>query len=211
MKNNGAGRRIIAFIEKLPIYSIITLLVGLWLLIFPERALEVALRISGLLFVIYALYRFIAVFVLDTDIFESSSGLFSTVMTLTLGILLLTNPLFITGIISTLFGVYLVICGIFSLWRSSVIKNHYELFGISEDKTSRRIRTITAIINLTIGLVLIIFPLAIEKFTAIVTGICLVTEGIKSIILKAIELTRVKKTHRSDGAIEADFVDKSDE
>ena len=209
MKNNGFGRKIIDFIDKLPIYSIITLLTGLWLLIFPERALEVALRISGLLLVVYALYRFIAVFVLETDIFESSVSLFSTVITLTLGILLLANPLFITVIVSTLFGVYLIISGLFALWRYSVLKEHYEIFGVKEDRSSRSLRFVTAIITLILGLVLVIFPLAAEKFTAIVTGICLTVESIKSIALKFKELRRTPRTHHTN-EIEAEFVDKSD-
>ena len=210
-KTDSLLRRIISFVEKLPIYYIITLLTGLWLLIFPEQALTVALRISGLLLIIYAIYRFIAVFILDTDIFESSAAFLSTVITLVLGALLLANPLLVSGIVSTLFGIYLIITGAFSLWRHSVLKEHYENFGIAESKGSARLRFATALITLILGLILVIFPLASEKFTAIVTGVCLILESIKGIALKIAELRHAgRSSQASSRAIEADFVDKSD-
>ena len=206
MKRNGTAEKILLFIEKLPLYAIVTLLIGIWLLIFPERALEVALRISGTVLLIYALYRFIAVFMLDTDIFESSASLFSTSVTLILGLLLAVNPLLMAGILSTLFGIYLTVIGLFGVWRSSVMRDHYESFGIVENGTQRTTRVITAAISLLLGISLIVFPLALEKFTAIITGICLIAEGVKSIALKIIELRR---SNHGD-TIEADFTDKSD-
>jgi uncharacterized membrane protein HdeD (DUF308 family) len=209
MKRNGLTQRILYIIEQLPVYAIISFFIGLWILIFPERALETTLRISGAILLVYALYRFVAVFIIDNDAFESSVSLFSTVATLTLGILLTVNPLFVAGILSTLFGIYLIITGIFGIWRASVLKEHYEVFGIVEDASSRRMRFITAIISFILGLLLVIFPLTVEKFTAVVTGICLVTEGAKSIVFKIIHLyTLTKGTKTKD--IEADFVDKSD-
>ena len=209
MKNNKLIQRILSIIEQLPVYAMISVFIGLWILIFPERALETTLRISGAILLVYALYRFVAVFFIDNDVFESSVSLFSTVATLTIGMLLTVNPLFVAGILSTLFGIYLIIIGLFGIWRASVLKEHYEVFGIVEDAASRRIRFITAIISFALGLVLVIFPLAAEKFTAVVTGICLITEGAKSIIFKIIHLcTLAKGTKTKD--IEADFVDKSD-
>lgn len=209
MKNNGIIRKTLDFIERLPIYSIITLLIGICLLVFPEKVLEVALRICGALLLVYALYRLIAVFVLDADIFESSANLISTVIILTLGVLFLINPLFISGVISTLFGIYLIVIGLFNLWRSSVIKEHCEIFGIEENKDTKRSRAITAIISLVLGLILVIFPLAIEKFTAIITGICLIIESSKTVIFKIIELFRSNNC-KDTKTIEADFIDKSD-
>ena len=201
--------RLLRFLEKLPIYSITTLLIGVWLLVFPENALQTALRISGTVLLVYALYRFVAVFVLDTDVFERPSSLFSTVINLVLGMLLIVNPLFVAGIISTMFGVYLIISGAFGLWRAAVVKENYELFGIVEDRHTRRKRAIMAIVSLTIGLVMIIFPLAAEKLTTAVTGICLITEGARSIIVKAIEHLSAPRTKEKKD-IEADFIDKSD-
>ena len=209
MKSNGILRKTLDFIEKLPIYSIITLLIGVCLLVFPEKMLMVTLRICGALLLVYAIYRFIAVFVLDADIFESSATLISTVIILTLGVLFIVNPLFISGVISTLFGIYLIIIGLFNLRRSSIIREHCEIFGITESRSAQRTRAVTAVISLVLGLILVIFPLAIEKFTAIITGICLIIESAKTIIFKTIELFR-SNNGKETKTIEADFIDKSD-
>ena len=209
MKNNGLTKRITAFIEKLPIYAIVTLLIGIWFLIFPEKALDISLRISGVVLLLYAIYRLIAVFLLDTDVFESSSSLISTVITLALGMLLVVNPLFVADIISTLFGMYLIVIGVFTLWRSSVMKEHYQIFGIVEDKSNARLRAVTAVISLVLGLVLVIFPLAMENFAAMVTGICLIIDGAKNITVRIIEAVKARRSApKSD--IEVDFIDKSD-
>ena len=212
--NKGFLAKIFEILEKIPIYSIITLVIGLLLLIFPGSALALMLRIGGILILVYSIYKLISIFVLDTDIFSGSLGFFATVATLTVGIILVINPSVIGGIVFTLFGLYLATMGIFSLWRASMLDAHYEFLGIKKDKTTQVVSSLLSIVTLLLGIILIVFPLTLPRLAITVSGICLVIEGIKSATVKIIEIVNERKTDKTstkENLIEADFVDKTDE
>jgi uncharacterized membrane protein HdeD (DUF308 family) len=200
-------------IEKIPIISVILTVIGLLLICFPESATAAVLRASGIIILIYSIYRLVFVFLLDKDIFRTTFDFALAFAALIVSILLLADPMGMSMFISMLFGLYLITDGAFRLWRLAISKARYEYYGMPIDKKSRAIKTALSTVTLVVGAFLLIFPLATHKFAAIITGVCLVFEGIKGIIARIIEWK--KSPNKSIGQkpmdIEADFEDKTNE
>lgn len=199
-------------LEKIPIISIIIIIIGLLLICFPKSATAAVLRVSGIIILFYSLYRLIFVFLLDKDIFRATLDFALSIAALIIGILLLADPLGMSSFISMLFGLYLLSEGAFRLWRLAISKVKYAYFGIHIDKKSRAIKATLSALTLATGAFLLVFPLATHKFVALTTGVCLVFEGIKGIIAKIIEFKiNSGDNYRKYSDIEADFEDKTNE
>lgn len=211
MNKNNLQNRVLSVIERLPLIAIIITVIGILLICFPESALSAVLRASGVIILIYSIYRLISVFILDKDIFRTTLDLALTLAALIIGVLLLANPLRMSALISVMFGLYLIADGAFRLWSLAISKARYEYFGMPVNQRARIIKTALAAITLVVGVFLLIFPLATHKFMAIITGVCLLIEGIKTVISRIIEwkVEARKATTRKNPAIEAEFEDKT--
>ncbi len=210
MSKPTVSERIFSFLERIPIFHIITLIIGVLLVVFPSQTLATVLRVSGIMMLVYAIYKLFSVFVLRSDIFSSSLSLFSTFVTIAVGVILIAEPLLVGGVVSALFGLYLLARGGFDIWRITVRRAHLEFFGLEENKKARVIAYVLACVNVVVGIVLMIFPLATQNFTAVIVGICLAVESVKSIIaICAKERVTRKNIDDKPGDIEVDFIDKT--
>lgn len=199
-------------LEKIPIISIIIIIIGLLLICFPKSATAAVLRVSGIIILFYSLYRLIFVFLLDKDIFRATLDFALSIAALIISILLLADPLGMSSFVSILFGIYLISDGAFRLWRLAVSKAKYAYFGIPFDKKQRAVKATFSALTLATGAFLLILPLATHKFVALSTGVCLVFEGVKGIIAKIIEFKINSGDNYSKSSyIEADFEDKTNE
>lgn len=211
MNKKYSQKNAFSIIEKIPIIAIIITLIGLLLICFPESAMPAVIRVSGAVILIYSVYRLLSAFILEKDFLSTALDLALAFTSLITSIFLLANQSRMSAFISVIFGLYLIADGAFRLWSLAIFKARCEFFGMEIDNKARIIKTVFAAITLAVGVFLVIFPLATHKFIAIITGVCLVFEGIKGIAARIIELRKSPKdTNSKPTDIEADFEDKTD-
>ena len=213
MRKRNLFKTLPLILEKIPIISLIITIIGLLLICFPRSATAAVLRTSGVIILIYSIYRLIFVFLLNKDVFRTTLDFALAFFALIISVLLLADPLGMSSFISMLFGLFLIAESAFRLWSLAVSRARYEYFGMPIDTKSRAFKITFSVITLVIGTFLLIFPLATHSFVAVITGLCLVFEGVKGVIARIIEIKNNPDKFPSarSNDIEADFEDKTDE
>jgi len=215
MKNKFLGA-LLEFPSKIPIYAIIAALTGFLMLVLPLEHLPTVLIISGILVVVYAIFRIISVFLLQGSPFVSGITLFALIGIALLGFTLALTPRESAEILATLVGAYLLIDGAVGLVRLLLRRSQFYTIAVSGSRmTNGRIIFLAVLSALMIiaGFLLTVIQIGNSRLGEVLCAIALIYAGAERIFLACSENKLKKKQsviNEKDSYIEAEFVDKTD-
>ncbi len=167
------------------ISAIVTGIVGLVLLLFPGSALLSVCYCIGGLTIALGVIRIVRYFKLEHLYpYFFQSDLVIGLVTVGLGIFMVTSPKAVMSLLPNLFGVLLIGCGIGNILRSVDAKNAgYAKWGVLLGM---------AIVSIAAGFVILNNPFsALETVVAVVGG-CLIYESISDILITFVVNKKVK-------------------
>lgn len=171
--------------------SIILLISGLCLAIFPSFFIHTVCYILGALSIAYAVIRFIAYFSSQFSYF----GIGASFLFFILGIALISNPYGVASMLPTIIGIYLVIDGISKLKKAIDYKN----MNISGWQAV----AIPAAISIIAGILLWIFAHGVTAIALRVIGVIFIVKAIEGFF----NFSYVRKKIDKSTPIEGDFSD----
>lgn len=161
------------------ISSLILFLVGLFLLIFPEKAISLVSYIIGIIILVNGIIHLIRYFSKKTEVF--SFGLMTGIIFVITGIIFISTPETIASIIPFLLGGWIVI--------KSLIKIQIALNLKSYQSSSWMSILIVSIVTLVFGIIMILNPFdGAVVMTRVIGGFLVVYS-----ILDIIDSRRIKK------------------
>lgn len=180
------------------IISLLYLVLGFCIILFPTRSLETICFIVGIIAAVIGLYKTLFFFLRHHRNYIIWLDLISGLFSLLAGILLMLHPTFITNLFPVIIGILVIIDSAFKLQtslnlRKKLFKNWWSLFFI-------------ALAGLVLGFLLVIHPFEANKVALILVGISLLLNGIQNLL----SLFYTVKIKKNNTALEADFIDISD-
>lgn len=153
--------------------GILFLLIGIALIVMPDTAINVALKVIGVLILIACVFRIIDFFKGEKG-FASVLGLLFTLVLIVLGVICIITPGWLLNILYIVFGVLLILEGLSSLINSFAVlrKNGFVWIPFA----------IIAILVIILGVVIILNPSFITKWVYLIIGIVLAISGLVDII-----------------------------
>lgn len=146
--------------------SALLILGGLYLIFSPSKSFSSLVYVIGLLILIYGLITVIYSFINKDNLLVPGNVLFSGLINILLGIILMVNKNTTIILLSKLLGIWLIIKSIFS------ISLNYN------KKTNDKKELIIDIIKLVLGILILTTPIISIIFTGLVIGIICVIIGI---------------------------------
>lgn len=213
--NNKFLNALLKLPSKLPIYAIIAALTGILMLILPIEHLPTVLRISGILLLIYAVYRIVSVFFSSRGLFSSGITLFALIGIILLGFTLAFSPESTASTLGVLVGIYLLIDGTVGLIKLLLQKSQLYVIAVYGRRMSTGRIVALAILSsfmIIAGLLLSVIQISSNRLGEVLCAIALIYAAAERIFFAVVEY---KAREKRDAAIknmyiEADFVDKTD-
>lgn len=151
--------------------SLVSVLLGLFLVIKPETSSNIFTYIIGAGFVFYGVVHMVTYILVKNDSFyqyDLAKGIITTII----GVFFILKPTVIASILPMTLGIAILINGIFSL-QSSI--------NILRNTSSNWLRVlIPAVITIALGLLIVLNPFASVKTLLIIIGCCLIWNGISN-------------------------------
>ena len=183
------------------VVCILSIALGIALVIEPTFLTKLVSYILGGVSLGFGIYNIVMYFLGEHEgmVFLMIKGLILAVI----GIFLFIRPDFIPRMISTAFGIYMLVNGVIGLTNATEIKR----FGDSE----WQFPMISAAVTFVLGFIILINPMLPVKAAMIVLGICLIISGASNLFscftsrskLREIE----KQAERADKAERNDIID----
>lgn len=170
--------------------ALIYAILGIILLVFDVHVLNMAIRIIGWIFIIYAIFNFYLYFVRRSSL--SSGPLLIAIPFLLIGVVLANNPKFVISMSSILIGILVLFNGIIHIQTSLVQKD----IGYSNWSVS----LIYAVVVTIIGGVLIFHPIDAVSTVIKIGGILLIIQAI-AITISQIHIHKLSKEYDKDNNI----------
>ncbi|MCD7800834.1 MAG: DUF308 domain-containing protein [Ruminococcus sp.] len=151
--------------------SLISVLLGIFLVIKPETSSNIITIIIGACFVFYGVVHIASYILIKNDSFYQYD-LAKGIITASIGIFFIMKPTIIASILPMVLGIAILINGIFSMQSS---------FNILRNTSSNWIRVLVpAIITIVLGILIILDPFGSVKTLLIIIGCCLIWNGISN-------------------------------
>ena len=175
-------KKINQYINLSIVLSILFMIVGLLLIVWPKASLDTFAYVIGTIMIIYDIYSFIDSFSINPALclFQMTNSILSFL----LGICVFLNPSIFESIIPITLGIFFVISGIFSLRISFIIKDMGSSFVMS---------LISSILMIICGIILIINPAGTIIVLTTLIGILLIVYSISNVVDMCIFKSRVKE------------------
>ncbi len=174
---------------------------GLLFIIFPESSVSIICYIIGVALVLWGVMRLVGYFNETAEIF-GSFGLMQGLALMIGGIVIIARPQIISGMITTVFGIALIVDALLKLQYA------FDLFKIKA-KHWYIVLALAAVMAI-LGLLVIFNPFKAASVLAVFAGISLVCDGISD-IASVLYISSVIKDVKSDlGAVD-DFLKKDKE
>lgn len=165
--------------------SVLTVLLGVFLIIRPEISLNVFCRILGAAMVVSGAIKLAGYFSKDLYRLAFEHDLFFGTLLCVVGIAALVRP---TNIISSLYaaaGILILAEGIFKAKTAFEAKR----FGLSEWK----LITVFAVLALAAGVILLFRPFEAAKTMAIIVGAAMIIDGLLNLCVAIFAINATKK------------------
>ncbi len=155
------------------IMSIISLLLGIIMVIFPQKTMSVICYAIAGAILIYGVIDIISYFTSKSYEGNFSLTLLRGVVASVIGIIIFIKPQLLSTFIPIVLGILLIIDGITSIQKSVFLKNNNIYFW--------HISMVESILTLAFGIFVLINPLSVETAIIICLGIAFIWYGITSI------------------------------
>ena len=175
-------KKINKYINLSIILSVLFMIVGMFLIIWPKASLDTFAYVIGTILIVYGIYSFIDSFSINPALclFQMTNSILSFL----LGICVFLNPSIFESIIPIVLGIFFIISGSFSSRLSFVIKNMNSAFILS---------LISSILMIICGVVLIINPGNTALVITTLIGIILIVYSVSAIVDMFVFKSRVKE------------------
>lgn len=182
------------------IVSVISVLIGIAFLIFPETSLSTLCLISGIFTVIYGIAKILGYYSDDAFCLAFQFDLALGVLALIFGIVLIIRPKYIISFFPVLMGIGILISGLFTFQTSRESK----AFGIKY----WLVLLIISVLCVGTGLILIFSPFKSAVAMTSVVGASLILSGLERFTVALITVKKRKKQAVDEnGYIEVNYTD----
>lgn len=175
-------KKINQYINLSIVLSILFMIVGLLLIVWPKASLDTFAYVIGSIMIVYGVYNFIDSFTINPIFFFFQMS--TSILSFLFGICIFLNPGIFESIIPITLGIFFVISGIFSLRISFIIKDMGSSFVMS---------FISSILMIICGIILIINPAGTIIVLTTLIGILLIVYSISNVVDMCIFKSRVKE------------------
>lgn len=153
--------------------SIISLVLGIVMVIYPEKTMSVICYVIAGAILVYGIIDIISYFTAKAYNGAFSLTLLKGVVAAVIGIIIFINPKYLATFIPIVLGILLIIDGITSIQKSVFLKNNNVYFW--------HVSMVESIITFAFGIFVLINPLSVERAIIICLGIAFIWYGISSI------------------------------
>lgn len=153
--------------------AIISLLLGIIMVIFPQKTMSVICYAIAGAILIYGVIDIISYFTSKSYEGNFSLTLLRGVVASVIGIIIFIRPAYLSTFIPIVLGILLIIDGITSIQKSVFLKNNNVYFW--------HISMIESILTLALGIFVLINPLSAQNAIIICLGISFIWYGITSV------------------------------
>jgi len=154
--------------------AIVMLVVGLLFAIFPNVSIALISYILGALLCVWGVVRIFAYFKEDRFAAFGSYGLLKGLAPLIVGIVIIANPNFLSGVLTVLFGVVTILDG--------VVKIQYGIDLMRVKAKGWIAVLIIAIVMTVLGIVAVCNPFATATALTVFSGIILAVDGATDLV-----------------------------
>ena len=175
-------KKINQYINLSIVLSILFMIVGLLLIVWPKASLDTFAYVIGTIMIIYGIYSFIDSFSINPALclFQMTNSILSFL----LGICVFLNPSIFESILPIALGIFFIISGAFSSRISFIIKDIDNSYILS---------LFTSILMVICGVVLIINPGNTALVITTLIGIILIVYSVSAIVDMFVFKSRVKE------------------
>lgn len=175
-------KKINEYINLSIILSVLFMIVGILLIVWPKASLDTFAYVIGTIMIIYGIYSFIDSFSINPALclFQMTNSILSFL----LGICVFLNPSIFESILPIVLGIFFIISGAFSSRISFIIKDIDNSYILS---------LFTSILMIICGVVLIINPGNTALVITTLIGIILIVYSVSAIIDMFVFKSRVKE------------------
>ena len=183
------------------ILSVIYIILGVILLIYPSQTIDVICRIIGATAVICGAYMIMKFFFRGASSILSATGLVFGVFCLVCGIILIASPDFVKSILPFIIGIVIIIDSAFKLMTSFEIKNTTREGWIGV--------LVLSVIGLVFGFLIVFNAGAAADFVVRIIGVSLIIEAIENLCATAVVSGKFRSIKKSLGkkSIEGEFTE----
>jgi uncharacterized membrane protein HdeD (DUF308 family) len=180
------------------IVSLVLILVGIFLIIYPETTLSFLSYGSGIILLITGLIPTINFFInKENQKYLDISFIFGIIFII-VGMVIIINPKIVASIVPLLIGIWMIINGVIKLYYSILI-----------NKTIKSISSIIiSLLILVCGLLLVLNPFGGAVTLTIIIGIFLVVYSLLDLAECTIIYVSNKKSKKEDTVKEAKYIEK---
>ena len=179
--------------------SLVSILLGIFLVVKPETSSNIFTYIIGACFVFYGVVHMATYILVKNDSFYQYD-LAKGIITTTIGVIFILKPTIIASILPMILGIAILVNGIFGL-QSSI--------NILRNTSTTWVRVlIPAIITIALGLLIVLNPFESVKTLLIIIGCCLIWNGISNFWT---HLCVSKKVKEAQTEIETSAVEKKED
>lgn len=156
------------------VLSVFCIVLGIALIAKPDFFTNAIGYVVGGLLAAYGAVELVRYFIKSREDPMYATGLAAGIVLCAAGIFIIARPDFIPKIIALIFGLYMLISGIVNLQDSLNIR--------SSGRDRWQFSTVSAVITIVIGIVLVVNPLLLTDAALTILGISLLLSGISNIM-----------------------------
>ena len=183
------------------ILSVIYIILGVILLIYPSQTIDVICRIIGATAVICGAYMIMKFFFRGASSILSATGLVFGIFCLVCGIILIASPDFVKSILPFILGIVIIIDSAFKLMTSFEIKNTTREGWLGV--------LVLSVIGLVFGFIIVFNAGATADFIVRIIGVSLIVESIENLCTAAVICGKFRSFGKSERrkTIEGEFTE----
>ena len=168
-------------------FSILFIILGITLIMFPKTSLEIISYIISVLLIINGIYLIILEFQAGSRFVPLDTSL-SGILSILFGIIMLIYPNMLTIMIPVILGTYFILASIFKIKLAIGLKNM--------ENAPWLLSLILAILSIACGLILIIDPISSSITLTLFAGIMIIIYSISDIIDMIVFKKNIKKIEK---------------
>ena len=154
------------------IISVLCILAGIYFIINPKESFSSIVYYLGIILLVVGVLKIISAFV-DKNSYSPSIRVFSGLVNMLFGVILVSNPEMTVKLVTVFLGIYLILTS---------ISNLLLLFSMSKSGVVNNELIVQAILKLILGIIVFTTPIISIIFTGAVIGVLLIVCGIYTII-----------------------------
>lgn len=165
--------------------SILTLVVGIMLAIYPGDTLSIITKVIGAFLMVFGVVQIINYFRNAKEDRMASASFALGVILFAIGLYIFINDSSLTNIVTTIIGILICIKSIYKIQLA---------IGLKEYSESWKYNFVSGLIVLSIGLIVIFYPLETASTILRVIGIALIISSIYEIIESVVVIKKIDTT-----------------